>query len=62
MTSLPLTREWEVGEERFERAQIEVECNCHSINIANTSAFFKILETKKKINKGIELKTHRNKN
>lgn len=36
VTSLSLIKEWKIREEHFERVQIEVECDCQSVNIVHT--------------------------
>lgn len=62
VTSLLLLREWEIGEVHFERVQIDVECDCHRVNIV----YIEDIKKKNtwdqgKINKEVELKTQKNK-
>lgn len=48
--SLLLLREWEIGEVYFERVQIDVECDCHRVNIVYIEDIKKkTLETKEKL-------------
>lgn len=50
VTSLLLLREWEIGEVHFERVQIDVECDCHRVNIVYIEDIKKkTLETKEKL-------------
>ena len=53
MTSPLLIRVWKIRKEHFERVQIEVEWDCHSVNIVHTYDVLKNSETEEKLTKGL---------